>query len=51
MQVAPDGSVRELAAFGPGTADLAFLPGNGTAIVPHMQENRVAAYDLSGVLQ
>ena len=51
MQVYSDGSVRDLAELGPGTADLAFIADSGLAIVPHMQENRVAAYDLSGMLR
>ena len=50
MRVAADGTVVDLAQFGTGTADLAFLAGENLAIVPHMMENRVAAYDLSGVL-
>ncbi len=51
MQVYSDGSVRDLAEMGPGTADLGFIAAEGIAIVPHMQENRVAAYDLSGMLR
>ena len=51
MQVYSDGSVRDLAELGAGTADLGFIATEGLAIVPHMQENRVAAYDLSGMLR
>jgi sugar lactone lactonase YvrE len=51
MQVYSDGSVRDLAELGPGTADLGFIADEGLAIVPHMQENRVVAYDLSGMLR
>ena len=34
-----------------GTADLAYVPGSKTVIVPNMNENNVAAYDLAGALQ
>ena len=49
MQVSASGEARELQKFMPGTADLAFV--GGTAIVPHMNENKVASYDLSGMLK
>jgi sugar lactone lactonase YvrE len=50
IHIAADGTATDLAAFGAGTADLAFVAGDGTAFVPHMQENRVAAYALGGLL-
>ena len=50
LHVAANGTVTELAGFGPGTADHAFVAETGTAIVPHMNENTISAYDLSGVL-
>lgn len=49
MQVSATGEARELRTFMPGTADLAFV--GGTAIIPHMNENKVASYDLSGMLK
>lgn len=51
MHVSANGTVRDLGVFGPGTADLAFIADRGVAIVPHMQENRVAAYDVSRFLR
>jgi hypothetical protein len=33
----------------PGTADIAFVPAGNVLVVPHMNENKVAAYDLSDV--
>ena len=51
MQVYSDGSVRDLAELGSGTADLGFIASEGLAIVPHMPESRVVAYDLSGMLR
>ena len=50
IHVGREGAVRDLAELGSGTADLAFIPDQSLAIVPHMLENRVAAYDLSGFL-
>ena len=50
LHVAANGTVTEVVGFGPGTADHAFVAETGTAIVPHMNENRISAYDLSGVL-
>ena len=51
MQVSATGEVRDLRTFMAGTADLAFVPAGNVAIVPHMNENRVASYDLSDMLQ
>jgi sugar lactone lactonase YvrE len=51
MQVSPRGEVRELRTFMPGTADIAFIPAGNVLIVPHMNENIVASYDLSDVLK
>jgi sugar lactone lactonase YvrE len=51
MQVSQTGEVRELRTFMPGTADIAFIPAGNVLIVPHMNENMVASYDLSDVLK
>ncbi|OFW15846.1 MAG: hypothetical protein A3H29_11775 [Acidobacteria bacterium RIFCSPLOWO2_02_FULL_67_21] len=51
LHVGAAGEVRDLRQFMPGTADLAFVPEGNVAIVPHMNENKLAAYDLSGVLK
>jgi len=50
IQVSAAGEARDLRTFKPGTADLAFVS-PAVAIVPHMNENQVAAYDLSEVLK
>jgi len=51
LQVGPTGTVRELRTFAQGTADHAFVAASRILIVPHMSENKVAAYDLSDVLK
>jgi hypothetical protein len=48
IQVAPDGTSRLVRQFKPGLADIAFLYAQGDVLIaPHMNENTVAAYDLS----
>jgi sugar lactone lactonase YvrE len=47
MHIMPNGDVHPLKTFTQGTADLAYVPSNGLAIIPHMNENKVSAYDLS----
>jgi hypothetical protein len=47
MHITGDGKVQLLKQFKQGTADHAYLPATRTLILPHMLENRVAAYDLS----
>ena len=51
LQVSATGEARELRQFMPGTADIAFIPTGNVLIVPHMNENIVASYDLSDVLK
>lgn len=51
MQVSAAGEVRELRQFKPGAADIAYVPGTKVLLVPHMNENTVASYDLSDVLK
>ena len=51
IRVAPDGTYSDLAQFMRGTADHAYVAANRMAILPHMNENQVAAYDLSGMLE
>jgi len=50
MHIAADGKVSLLKQFKQGTADHAYLPETRTLILPHMLENKVAAYDLSADL-
>jgi hypothetical protein len=51
IDVTSGGESTILRQFKPGTADLAFVPASRIAIVPHMNENKIAAYDLSDVLK
>jgi outer membrane protein assembly factor BamB len=51
LQVSAAGEARELRQFMPGAADIAFIPAGNVLIVPHMNENMVASYDLSDVLK
>ena len=51
LHVSATGESRELRTFQAGTADLAFVTAGNVAIVPHMNENKVAAYDLSEALK
>jgi hypothetical protein len=50
LHVSGEGSVSDVNQFASGTADHAFLAESGVVILPHMNENRVAAYDVSSVL-
>ena len=50
-QVTANGEARELRQFKPGAADVAFVSGTNVLIVPHMNENTVASYDLSAELK
>lgn len=49
-RVSSTGEGKLLRQFTPGTADLAFVPDGNVLIVPHMSENKVAAYDISDVM-
>ncbi|MGB7218413.1 MAG: hypothetical protein WBD07_06350 [Vicinamibacterales bacterium] len=51
LQVTSAGESRVVKEFMPGTADLAFFAGGNIAIIPHMSENKIAAYDLSDALK
>ena len=51
LQVSATGESRELRQFMPGNADIAFVPAGNILIVPHLNENTVASYDLSDVLK
>jgi hypothetical protein len=50
-QVTATGETRELRQFKPGSADIAYVPGTKVLLVPHMNENTVASYDLSAELK
>lgn len=51
LHVSADGTVKTVTTFMPGTADIAFIPSQNRLIVPHMNESKIAAYDISGGLQ
>lgn len=49
IQIAPTGESRVVRTFKPGLADHTFLYAQGDILIaPHMNENTVAAYDISG---
>ena len=48
IQVSPSGESRVVRTFKPGLADHTFLYAQGDILIaPHMNENTVAAYDIS----
>jgi hypothetical protein len=51
LHITADGKVTTLTTFMPSTADIAFIPAENRLIVPHMNENKIVAYDISGALQ
>jgi hypothetical protein len=51
LRITADGKITTLTTFMPGTADIAFIPAENKLIVPHMNENKIVAYDISGALQ
>jgi sugar lactone lactonase YvrE len=51
VQISAKGEVRLIRQFMPGTADIAFVSKTNTVIVPHMNENKVSAYDISSALK
>jgi sugar lactone lactonase YvrE len=51
LRVSATGESREVRQFMAGTADIGFVPSINAVIVPHMNENKVAAYDISEALK
>ena len=51
LHITADGKITTLTTFAPSTADIAFIPAENRLIVPHMNENKIVAYDISGALQ
>jgi hypothetical protein len=47
LRVSSDGKMETVTQFTPGAADIGFAAGRNLLIVPHMNENKVAAYDLA----
>ena len=50
LHISADGKVATLTTFMPGTADIAYIAADKRLIVPHMNENKIVAYDISGGL-
>lgn len=46
-RISADGKMEQLTQFTPGSADIGFIAAQNLLIVPHMNENKVAAYDLA----
>jgi sugar lactone lactonase YvrE len=46
LRVSANGESRSIAKFMPGTADIGFMTGHNMILIPHMNENKVAAYTL-----
>jgi hypothetical protein len=51
LRISADGQSSTLTTFMPSTADIAFIAADNKLIVPHMNENKIVAYDISGALQ
>ena len=51
LHITAKGVVTSVLDLPKGSADIAYLPGKKLLIVPQMLENKVTAYDLSGVIK
>ena len=51
LQVNGQGMVHQVAQFARGTADISYIPATHLLIIPHMQENKIAEYDISDAIQ
>jgi hypothetical protein len=51
IRVNAKGATTVLKTFMPGTADIGVVPASKIVLVPHMNENKLAAYDLSNELK
>jgi sugar lactone lactonase YvrE len=51
IQISSDGKMKTLTTFMPSTADIAYVAGEKRLLVPHMNENKIVAYDISGALE
>ncbi len=47
LLVSKTGESRQVGQYMPGTADIGMMPAINTVIVPHMNENKIAAYDVT----
>jgi hypothetical protein len=51
LRVSAAGESRDVRQFMAGTADIGFVPSINAVIVPHMNENKIGAYDISEALR
>jgi hypothetical protein len=51
LNISASGAVTTITTFMPSTADIGFIAAEKRLIVPHMNENKIVAYDISGGLQ
>ena len=51
IHVSADGRMKTLTTFEPSTADIGYIPAQKRLLVPHMNQNKITAYDISGALQ
>ena len=51
LRVSANGESTDVQTFMPGAADIGFIPSISAVLVPHMNENKVAAYDISAALK
>jgi hypothetical protein len=51
LHISATGEVKELRQFKPGAADIDFVAASNIVLVPHMNDNQVAAYDVSAELR
>ncbi|HCQ31885.1 MAG TPA: hypothetical protein DIV54_00190 [Verrucomicrobiales bacterium] len=51
LHISAKGAVTSVLDLPKGSADIAYLPGKKLLIVPQMLENKVTAYDLSGIIK
>jgi len=51
LRVSASGESTDIQTFMPGAADIGFIPSINAVLVPHMNENKVAAYDISESLK
>lgn len=51
LRITADGKVTTLTTFMPSTADIGFSAKDSVLFIPHMNENKIVAYDVAGGLQ
>jgi len=51
LHINAQGKVHQVTQFNRGTADISYVPATHLLIIPHMQDNKVAEYDISDALQ